>query len=133
MCTWNFVIKKEGYVGKFAKTIFCLYVEMYVIYCDQDIIFQMTELQCKWVARVLSGKVLLPTEKEMLADVEEYYQQMEKDGFPKHMTHYVHFKEVLLSLHLFQQHLWDEFCGSFSIHMRVFVLAVLKRNPYSLI
>ncbi|KAL5170015.1 Flavin-containing monooxygenase FMO GS-OX-like 3 [Glycine soja] len=59
-----------------------------------EVIFQMTELQCKWVARVLSGKVLLPTEKEMMAYVEEYYQQMEKDGFPKHMTHYLHFKEI---------------------------------------
>jgi len=88
--------------------LYCLYVEMYVIYCDQDIIFQMTELQCKWVARVLSGKVLLPTEKEMMAYVEEYYQQMEKDGIPKHMTHYLHFKEVLLSLDLLRQHLWDE-------------------------
>ena len=67
---------------------------------DQEVIFQMTELQCKWVARVLSGKVLLPTEKEMMAYVEEYYQQMEKDGFPKHMTHYLHFKEVSLSLSL---------------------------------
>ncbi|XP_047147691.1 flavin-containing monooxygenase FMO GS-OX-like 1 isoform X2 [Vigna umbellata] len=61
---------------------------------EKDIIFQMTELQCKWVARVLSGKVLLPTEKEMMAYVEEYYQQIEKDGFPRHMTHYLHFKEV---------------------------------------
>ncbi|KAH1159554.1 hypothetical protein GYH30_031330 [Glycine max] len=61
---------------------------------EKEVIFQMTELQCKWVARVLSGKVLLPTEKEMMAYVEEYYQQMEKDGFPKHMTHYLHFKEI---------------------------------------
>ncbi|XP_029128879.1 flavin-containing monooxygenase FMO GS-OX5 isoform X2 [Cajanus cajan] len=60
---------------------------------EKDVIFQMTELQCKWVARVLSGKVLLPTEKEMMAYVEEYYQQMEKNGFPKHVTHHLHFKE----------------------------------------
>ncbi|XP_020224452.1 flavin-containing monooxygenase FMO GS-OX5 isoform X1 [Cajanus cajan] len=61
---------------------------------EKDVIFQMTELQCKWVARVLSGKVLLPTEKEMMAYVEEYYQQMEKNGFPKHVTHHLHFKEI---------------------------------------
>ncbi|WVY99774.1 hypothetical protein V8G54_025844 [Vigna mungo] len=61
---------------------------------EKDIIFEMTELQCKWVARVLSGKVLLPTENEMMAYVEEYYQQIEKDGFPRHMTHYLHFKEI---------------------------------------
>ncbi|TKY49679.1 Flavin-containing monooxygenase FMO GS-OX 3 [Spatholobus suberectus] len=61
---------------------------------EKDVIFQMTDLQCKWVARVLSGKVLLPTEKEMMAYVEDYYQQMEKDGFPKHITHHLHFKEI---------------------------------------
>ncbi|RDY04277.1 Flavin-containing monooxygenase FMO GS-OX-like 3, partial [Mucuna pruriens] len=61
---------------------------------EKDVIFQMTELQCKWVARVLSGKVQLPTEMEMMAYVEEYYQQMEKNGFPKHVTHHLHFKEI---------------------------------------
>lgn len=61
---------------------------------EKEIIFQMTELQCKWVARVLSGKVLLPTQEEMMAYVEEYYQQMEKNGFPKHVTHHLHFKEI---------------------------------------
>ncbi|KAI4333020.1 hypothetical protein L6164_017877 [Bauhinia variegata] len=61
---------------------------------EKDIIFQTTELQTKWVARVLSGKVLLPTEKEMMAYVEEYYKQMEKSGLPKHNTHYLHFKEL---------------------------------------
>nr|KYP59770.1 Flavin-containing monooxygenase FMO GS-OX5 [Cajanus cajan] len=85
---------------------------------EKDVIFQMTELQCKWVARVLSGKVLLPTEKEMMAYVEEYYQQMEKNGFPKHVTHHLHFKEVLFSLVIFCSHI----CGmngesSFSIHV----------------
>ncbi|XP_054814792.1 flavin-containing monooxygenase FMO GS-OX-like 4 isoform X2 [Prosopis cineraria] len=48
----------------------------------------------KWVARVLSGKVPIPTEKEMMKYVEEYCQQMEKNGIPKHFTHYLHFKEV---------------------------------------
>ncbi|KAK7323352.1 hypothetical protein VNO77_26823 [Canavalia gladiata] len=61
---------------------------------EKDIIFQMTDLQCKWVARVLSGKVLLPTEKEMMDSVKEYYQEMETNGFPRHTTHYLHFKEI---------------------------------------
>ncbi|MED6109251.1 hypothetical protein PIB30_031690 [Stylosanthes scabra] len=60
---------------------------------EKDLIFQMTDLQCKWVARVISGKVKLPSEKEMMASVEEYYQQMEKNGYPKHTTHHLHFKE----------------------------------------
>ncbi|KAK7243396.1 hypothetical protein RIF29_38191 [Crotalaria pallida] len=61
---------------------------------EKDIIFQTTDLQCKWVARVLSGKVLLPTEEEMMTSIEEYYQQMDKNGIPKHLTHHLHFKEM---------------------------------------
>ncbi|OIW05230.1 hypothetical protein TanjilG_21215, partial [Lupinus angustifolius] len=50
---------------------------------EKDIIFQTLELKCKWVARVLSGKELLPTEEEMMASIQEYYQQMENNGMPK--------------------------------------------------
>ncbi|XP_022868655.1 flavin-containing monooxygenase FMO GS-OX-like 2, partial [Olea europaea var. sylvestris] len=46
-----------------------------------------------WVARVLSGKVLLPSEKEMLADIEKHYQRMEEVGKPKHHTHSLHSDE----------------------------------------
>ncbi|KAK4285404.1 hypothetical protein QN277_002104 [Acacia crassicarpa] len=61
---------------------------------EKGIIFQILELQSKWVARVLSGKVVIPTEKEMTKYVEEYYQKLEKLGIPKHFTHYLHFEEV---------------------------------------
>ncbi|KHN37641.1 Flavin-containing monooxygenase FMO GS-OX-like 2 [Glycine soja] len=50
-------------------------------------VYQIIELQCKWVAKVLSGKVLLPTEKEMMESVKEYYQLMEENGLPKRYTH----------------------------------------------
>ncbi|KAL3536992.1 hypothetical protein ACH5RR_000358 [Cinchona calisaya] len=49
--------------------------------------FIMIDLQAKWVASALSGKVILPSEEEMLADVEQYYQFMEENGVPKHHTH----------------------------------------------
>ncbi|XP_058104558.1 flavin-containing monooxygenase FMO GS-OX5-like isoform X2 [Magnolia sinica] len=49
--------------------------------------FLSFELQSKWVAHVLSGKVVLPTEEEMLASVEELYVRMEAAGRPKHYTH----------------------------------------------
>ncbi|XP_022757034.1 flavin-containing monooxygenase FMO GS-OX-like 5 isoform X2 [Durio zibethinus] len=48
------------------------------------------ELQGKWVAKVLSGKVELPTEEEMAYSVQELYSQMEKTGWPKHHTHKLH-------------------------------------------
>ncbi|CAI9118922.1 OLC1v1020549C1 [Oldenlandia corymbosa var. corymbosa] len=49
--------------------------------------FQMMEIQAKWIAFVLSKKVNLPSKEEMLADVEEYYKQLEEDEIPKRYTH----------------------------------------------
>ncbi|MBA0617272.1 hypothetical protein Godav_026735 [Gossypium davidsonii] len=45
------------------------------------------ESQAKWVAKVLSGKIKLPTQAEMADSVEELYRLMEKSGRPKHLTH----------------------------------------------
>ncbi|GAA0143889.1 oxygenase [Lithospermum erythrorhizon] len=53
------------------------------------VLFQMLESQAKWVAKVLSGKLVLPTKEEMLDDTEEFYNQMEEAGIPKHRTHYL--------------------------------------------
>ncbi|KAI8545376.1 hypothetical protein RHMOL_Rhmol07G0035100 [Rhododendron molle] len=53
-------------------------------------IFEAVELQTKWIARVLSGKAILPSEKEMLVDVEEHYRDMADRGVPKHHTHKIH-------------------------------------------
>ncbi|PIN20861.1 Flavin-containing monooxygenase [Handroanthus impetiginosus] len=50
-------------------------------------VFLMMDLQAKWIAHVLSGKVSLPSKEEMLADVQEYYQTMAEKGIPKHHTH----------------------------------------------
>ncbi|XP_058225356.1 flavin-containing monooxygenase FMO GS-OX2-like isoform X2 [Rhododendron vialii] len=57
---------------------------------SEVIIFAAIELQSKWVARVLSGKAILPSEKEMLVDVEEHYRDTADRGVPKHHTHKVH-------------------------------------------
>ncbi|KAG5538627.1 hypothetical protein RHGRI_019252 [Rhododendron griersonianum] len=53
-------------------------------------IIEALKLQSKWIARVLSGKAILPSEKEMLVDVEEHYRDMADRGVPKHHTHKVH-------------------------------------------
>ncbi|KAL8483498.1 hypothetical protein ACS0TY_026256 [Phlomoides rotata] len=53
----------------------------------QSPIFLMIDLEAKWVARVLSGKARLPSVEEMLAEVQEYYRDMEEKGIPKHYTH----------------------------------------------
>ncbi|KAL1301120.1 hypothetical protein HN51_045758 [Arachis hypogaea] len=46
-------------------------------------IFLMAELQSKWMARVLSGKILLPTEDMMMKSIEDIYHEMEENGLPK--------------------------------------------------
>ncbi|KAG5538622.1 hypothetical protein RHGRI_019251 [Rhododendron griersonianum] len=58
-------------------------------------IFEVVELQSKWIARVLSSKAILPSEKEMLVDVEEHYRDMADRGVPKHHTHKIHPHKVL--------------------------------------
>ncbi|KAK4411258.1 Flavin-containing monooxygenase FMO GS-OX-like 8 [Sesamum angolense] len=45
------------------------------------------DLQAKWTAKVMCGKSVLPSQEEMLADVERHYQDMEEKGIPKHYTH----------------------------------------------
>ncbi|OAY78671.1 Flavin-containing monooxygenase FMO GS-OX-like 4, partial [Ananas comosus] len=49
--------------------------------------FPMLELQSKWVAGILSGRIELPTKEEMLADVNAFYLEMEVAGWPKRYTH----------------------------------------------
>ncbi|KAK2407362.1 Flavin-binding monooxygenase family protein [Trifolium repens] len=53
----------------------------------RETIFLVIELQAKWVARVLSGKVLLPTEEEMMESVKDIYRFMEENALPKRHTH----------------------------------------------
>ncbi|CAN6460757.1 unnamed protein product [Victoria cruziana] len=49
--------------------------------------FPLCELQGKWVAGILSGRIALPTEQEMMDDVEAFYAQLEATGYPKRYTH----------------------------------------------
>jgi hypothetical protein len=50
--------------------------------------FVKLELESKWVAALLSGRAALPSEEDMMADVQEEYQRMEDAGKPKrHATH----------------------------------------------
>ncbi|RDX63631.1 Flavin-containing monooxygenase FMO GS-OX5, partial [Mucuna pruriens] len=46
-------------------------------------IFLIAELQSMYIARVLSGKIILPTKEEMMDSVQNMYQEMEKNGLPK--------------------------------------------------
>lgn len=47
----------------------------------------MFELQSKWVAAVLSGRVSLPSQEEMMEDTKAFYDKLEASGIPKRYTH----------------------------------------------
>ncbi|KAL9246812.1 hypothetical protein vseg_020303 [Gypsophila vaccaria] len=45
------------------------------------------ELQSKWIAGVLSERISLPSEEEMMQDIEAFYSKLEAMGIPKRHTH----------------------------------------------
>ena len=47
----------------------------------------MFEVQSKWVAAVLSGRVILPSVDEMMDDLKLSYETQEALGIPKRYTH----------------------------------------------
>ncbi|KAK1303222.1 Flavin-containing monooxygenase FMO GS-OX-like 5 [Acorus calamus] len=49
--------------------------------------FPLFELQSKWVAGVLSGRIALPTQQEMMDDVNAFYSELESSCCPQRYTH----------------------------------------------
>ncbi|KAF5207772.1 Flavin-containing monooxygenase fmo gs-ox-like [Thalictrum thalictroides] len=49
--------------------------------------FPLCELQSKWVAGILSGRISLPSQEEMMSNVEAFYAKLEAAGMPKRYTH----------------------------------------------
>ncbi|KAJ4712812.1 Flavin-containing monooxygenase [Melia azedarach] len=49
--------------------------------------FPRCELQSKWIAGVLSGRFVLPSQEEMMEDVKAFYSKLEASGMPKRYTH----------------------------------------------
>ncbi|KAL9305868.1 Flavin-containing monooxygenase FMO GS-OX-like 6 [Arabidopsis thaliana] len=51
--------------------------------------FFMFEIQSRWVASVLSGRVKLPSEEQMMEDVIAFYAKLKSLGIPKRFTHFL--------------------------------------------
>lgn len=49
--------------------------------------FPMMQLQSRWVAQALSGKIELPGEDTMRQASQEFYEQLDRSGVPLHHTH----------------------------------------------
>ena len=58
----------------------------------------MFELQSKWIAGVLSGRIALPSSDEMMANVEVFYRTLDKSGIPKRYTHQLADYQVHMSM-----------------------------------
>ncbi|ONK73789.1 uncharacterized protein A4U43_C04F35380 [Asparagus officinalis] len=87
----------DNRVGPLYKHVFPPHLAPYLSFVgllSKVIIFMSIDLQAKWVARVLSGKISLPPEDEMVASMDEYYFQMEEIGKPKRHTHELYPDEV---------------------------------------
>ncbi|XP_020539717.1 flavin-containing monooxygenase FMO GS-OX-like 4 isoform X2 [Jatropha curcas] len=49
--------------------------------------FRMFEFQSKWIAGVLSGRIVLPSQEEMMKDIEAFYLSLEASNISKRYTH----------------------------------------------
>ncbi|KAH9777343.1 Flavin-containing monooxygenase FMO GS-OX-like 4 [Citrus sinensis] len=49
--------------------------------------FPLCEYQSKWIAGVLSGQIVLPSQEEMMEDTKAFYSTLEASGTPKRYTH----------------------------------------------
>lgn len=49
--------------------------------------FPQFELQSKWIAGILSGRISLPSPDEMTKDIEAFYSSLQTSGVPKRYTH----------------------------------------------
>ncbi|KAK9076427.1 hypothetical protein SSX86_004761 [Deinandra increscens subsp. villosa] len=59
---------------------------------EESFTFPIIECQSRWIAQTLSHKVFLPSENEMLLDIERYYEELNEKGVPEHRTHYIGFQ-----------------------------------------
>ncbi|KAG2277672.1 hypothetical protein Bca52824_060227 [Brassica carinata] len=49
--------------------------------------FHLFELQSKWIAGVLSGRITLPSKEDMMVEIKTEYATLEAQGIPKRYTH----------------------------------------------
>ncbi|XP_071696765.1 flavin-containing monooxygenase FMO GS-OX5-like [Rutidosis leptorrhynchoides] len=59
---------------------------------ERSIIIPLVEGQSKWIANLLSRKVSLLSEDEMLSEVKEHYREMKEKGISERRTHSLDFK-----------------------------------------
>ncbi|KAF6152409.1 hypothetical protein GIB67_038032 [Kingdonia uniflora] len=88
--TSNIVDIDDNRVGPLYQHIFPPFLAPWLSFVGlpwKIIPFPMFELQSKWVAGVLSGRIQLPSQKMMMSNVEVFYSKQEDFGVPKRYAH----------------------------------------------
>ncbi|KAF5446223.1 hypothetical protein F2P56_031865, partial [Juglans regia] len=88
--TNGIVSMDDNCVGPLYKHVFPPYLAPWLSFVGlpyRAVPTLIIELQSRWLAKVLSGKLALPCQEEMASSVEELYQHMKESGRPKHHTH----------------------------------------------
>ncbi|CAO2821676.1 unnamed protein product [Amaranthus hypochondriacus] len=73
--------------------------------------FFLYELQSKWVAGVLSRRIILPSDEKMMIDIEAFYLDLDAKEVPKRYTHRIHDFKRLFGPFEYEDWLAAE-CGS---------------------
>ncbi|XP_021635477.2 flavin-containing monooxygenase FMO GS-OX-like 4 isoform X2 [Hevea brasiliensis] len=89
-CTGGIVTVDDNRVGPLYKHVFPPVLAPWISFVGlpwKAVPFRMFELQSKWIAGVLSGRVALPSQEEMMEDTEAFYLSLEASNIPKRYTH----------------------------------------------
>lgn len=95
---WNptCLCNKKIWTNRLSKAIsiwYCIYNPWphcaFLFFSFQVLPFVFFELQSRWIAMALSGRVELPSVAEMLQSVEAYYAKLEASGKTKRSAHTV--------------------------------------------
>ncbi|CAK7339396.1 unnamed protein product [Dovyalis caffra] len=88
--TNGIVTVDDNRVGPLYKHVFPPFLAPWLSFVgipSKTLSFPTFEAQSKWIAGVLSGRILLPSQEEMMEDVSAFYSTLEASHIPKHHTH----------------------------------------------
>ncbi|KAG6553594.1 hypothetical protein Mapa_004508 [Marchantia paleacea] len=72
---------KHVFVPAFGRTL------SFVGLPQKIVPFPLFQVQSKWISKLLSGKVELPSESIMMSDVKQFYEELEANGLTTYNTH----------------------------------------------